>query len=315
VAFNFKEYFEDAGFGGNGIDNVFIERQLEYVKAKSYDIKYADLIARQLIPVSHETPPGAATVKYNSYDMFALAKVISSYGTDLPRSDVRVTETRQVIQSLGSSYGYNVQELRAAAMAGLPLEQRKANAARRAIEQKFDLIATSGDATNGLQGILTQANAQTYTIPNGQGGFQAWSTKVGLEILADMNLATAQVVTSTNDVEHPTTLAVPLKQFAIISMTPVNTGIPATVLQHFLKSSPWIKEVIPWYRLTGAGAGASDRMLIYVRDPDHLWLEIPQEYEQFPVQPLGLEFRIPCHARCGGVIVPYPLAIIYGDHI
>ena len=76
-----------------------------------------------------------------------------------------------------------------------------------------------------------------------------------------------------------------------------------------------IKEVIPWYRLTGAGAGASDRMLIYVRDPDHLWLEIPQEYEQFPVQPLGLEFRIPCHARCGGVIVPYPLAIIYGDHI
>lgn len=310
-----QAFRQDAGFGGNGIDSAFIERQLEAVKAKTYDVKYADLMARQLLPVSHETPAGAETIKYNSYDMFGLAKVIEAYATDLPRSDVRVTESRQVIKSLGTSYGYNVQELRAAQMAQMPLEQRKANSARRAIEQRIDIIASLGDAVNGLTGILNLPNAQTYTIPNGGGGMQLWSTKTGLEILADMNLAAAQIVTSTNDIEHPSTIAVPVKQYAIISMTPVNSGIPATVLEHFLKSSPWVKEVIPWYRLSGAGAAGSDRMLVYSRDPDHLWLDIPQEFEQFPVQPLGLEFRIPCHARCAGVICPYPLSVLYGDHI
>lgn len=299
----------------DSIDSAFIERQLEYVKAKTYDVKYPELMARQLIPVSHETPSGAETVKYNAYDMFAVAKLIEAYGTDLPRADVKVSETRQLIRSIGSSYGYNVQELRNAQLAGLPLEQRKANASRRGVEQKIDSIATLGDTVNGLTGILNIPSAQTYTIPNGASSSQLWSTKTGLEMLADLNNASATIVKNTFDIEHPSTVVVPINQFALAAVTPVNTGIPATVLEHFLKASPWIKEVLPWYRLTGAGSGASDRMLVYSRDPDHLWLEIPQEFEQFPAQQNGLEFVVPCHARCGGVICPYPLSVLYADHI
>lgn len=300
----------------DGIDSAFIERQLEAVKAKTYDVKYPNLQARSLLPVSHETPSGAETVKFNSFDMVGMAKIVASYADDFPRADVRVAEVRQVIKSIASAYGFNVQELRAAQMAGLPLEQRKANSARRAIEQKIDSIAALGDTVNGLTGLLNIANALTYTIPNGAAGHQAWSTKTGLEILADMNLAASKIVSTTNDVEHPSTMVLPINQFAIISMTPVNTGIPATVLEHFLKSSPWVKEVLPWYRMTNAGAGGNtDRMLLYDKDPDHLWLEMPQEFEQFPAQQKGLEFMVPCHARCGGVLCAYPLSVLYADGI
>ena len=304
-----------AEYHKDGIDSAFIERQLEAVKAKTYDVKYPNLQARSLLPVSHETPPGAETVKFNSFDMVGMAKIVASYADDFPRADVRVAEIRQVIKSIGSAYGFNVQELRAAAMAGLPLEQRKANAARRAVEQKIDSIAALGDSVNGLTGLLNIANALTYTIPNGAAASQAWSTKTGLEILADMNLAAAKIVSTTNDVEHPSTIVIPINQFAIISMTPVNTGIPATILQHFLASSPWVKEVIPWYRMTGAGSGGSDRMLVYDKDPDHLWLEMPQEFEQFPAQQKSLSFVVPCHARTGGVLCAYPLSVLYADHI
>ena len=300
-----------------GIDSAFIERQLEYVKAKTYDIKYADLVARNFVPVSHETPSGAETVKYNTYDMGAqVAAIIASYATDLPRADVKVAEFRQAIKSIGASYGFNVQELRASQLAGgLPLEQRKANAARRSIEQKIDVVASTGDTVNGLTGLLNITNAQTYVIPNGASGHQAWSTKTGLEMLADMNLSVAAVVSSTFDVEHPDTMLLPITQFNIISMTPVNVGIPATVLQHFLAANPYIKRVLPWYRMSGAGSGATDRGMAYMADPDHLWLEMPQEFEQFPAEQRGLEFVVPCHARTGGVICPYPLSVVYFDGI
>jgi hypothetical protein len=303
----------DSWSAGNGIDSAFIERQLEYVKVKTYDIKYPELKARSLIPVSHETPAGAETVKYNTYDMFGVAKIVLSYATDFPRADVRVSESRQEIKSIGDSYGFNVQEIRSSKMAGLPLEQRKANSARRAMEQKLDSIASIGDTVNSLNGLLTLPNAQTGSIPNGASGHPDWARKTGLEMLADLNLNAAAIVTSTFDIEHPTTILLPINQMAIASVTPVNTGIPATVLEHFLKANEWVKEVISWYRLSGAGSMGTDRMVVYARDPDHLWLEIPQEFEQFPAQQKGMEFEVPCHMRTGGVICPYPLSVLYAD--
>ena len=299
----------------DGIDSAFIERQLEAVKAKSFDVKYANLQARSFIPVSHETPSGAETVKFNSYDMFGLAKVIASYANDLPRADVKVAEYRQAIKSLGCSYGYNVQELRAAQMSGLPLEQRKANAARRANEQAVDSIAALGDTVNGLPGFLALSSTLTYTPANSAAlGTAVWSGKTGQEMLADLVNATSKIVVTTKDVEHPTTWLLPIAQYNLIANTNLNTGIAATVLSHFLATNPYIKEVLPWYRLTNAGSGgAIDRAVCYVRDADHLWLEIPQEYEQFPAQQDGLEFEIPCHSRIGGVLCPYPSSVLYMD--
>jgi hypothetical protein len=300
----------------DGVPSAFIERQLEAVKAKSFDVKYANLQARQFIPVSHETPSGAETVKINSYDMFGTAKIIGAYANDLPRADVKVAELRQAIRSLGVSFGYNVQELRSAQMTGLPLEQRKANAARRANEQAVDSIAANGDSVNGLSGLLTLSNTLTYTIPNGASGHADWARKTGQEMLADLVNATSKIVSTSKDVEHPTTWLLPINQYNLIANTNLNTGIAATVLSHFLATNPYIKEVFPWYRLTNAGSGGSvARAVCYVRDPDHLWLEIPQEFEMFPAQQEGLEFEIPCHSRIGGVLCPYPASVLYMDSL
>jgi hypothetical protein len=301
----------------DSIDSAFIERQLEFVKAKTYDKKYPDFKARQLLPVSHETSNGAETVKYNVYDMRGIAKVIKSYADDLPRADVVVKEERQAVKPIGAAYGYSVQELRASQLAGgVPLEQRKANAARRAIEARIDKIASLGDSVNGLIGLLNVTNAQTYTIPAGVSTHTDWARKTGLEMLADLNLASAKIPTSTFDVEHPTTIVLPINQYALIGMTPVNTGIPKTVREHFLESSEWVSEIMSWYRLSNAGSGGTtDRMLVYTRDADHIWLDIPQEFEQFPAQQVNLEFKVACHARIAGVICPYPFSVLYADGI
>src|SRR5262249_37010472 len=148
------------------------------------------LKARVLIPIDSEVNPGAETVKFNVYDRRGIAKVIKSYADDLPRVDLVVTEVRSPIRSLGISYGFSQQELRAAAMAGMPLETQKATMARRAIEEAIDKIGAKGDSLNGLNGLLGIPNANTYTVPNGAGGTATWggaTPKTADEILADLN--------------------------------------------------------------------------------------------------------------------------------
>lgn len=296
-------------------ESIFFGRELEHVKARSYDVVYPEFMAREMIPVSHDAGPGAESISYEQYDVVGIAKLISNYADDLPRVDVKGKLFTSRVKSLGAAYGYNVQEIRAARQAGKPLEQRRANAAKRAINQLEDEIACNGDSDNGLGGFFTHPNVTDVAIPtDGTGSSALWANKTADLILRDMNLLVETIVDLTKGVHPPNTLALPLAQFHMASTLRVdNTG--KTVLQHFLANSPFVKEVKPWNKLKGAGVGGTDLMICYRKDPEVLTFEIPQEYEQFPPQERGLEYVVPCHARNGGVIIYYPLAIAKGDGI
>ena len=54
-------------------ENLFFARELEHVRAKSYDIKYADRKIRQLVPVDNSVDPGAEVVTYSQYDRVGVA--------------------------------------------------------------------------------------------------------------------------------------------------------------------------------------------------------------------------------------------------
>ena len=296
-------------------ESIFFAKELEAKKAKAYDVQYAELKARKVLPVSFEAGPGAETIKYEQYDSLAVAKIVSSYADDLPRADVKGAEFISSVKSLGASFGYSMQEIRAAAMAKKPLEQRRANAAKRAILQKENDIAMFGDTATGLKGFLNHSSVPLVVLPaDGTGASILWSTKTADQIIRDLNLIANTIFTNTKGVEMPDTLLLPVAKYAYISSTPRSSTSDTTILEYFLKNNPFIKEVGWLNELLNAGAGgAIDRMVCYKRDPDKLSLEIPQDFEQFPEQERNLEFVIPCHSRIGGVIIPYPLSMAYSD--
>ena len=301
-------------------ETIFFARELENIKSKSFDVKYADLKARSLLPVSSDAGSGAESITYRQYDHLGVAKLISSYAHDLPRADVKGKEFTAPVRSLGSSYGYNLQEIRAAKMVGKPLEQRRANAAKRAIMQLENSIAFNGDAANGLGGFISNPN---YTViamaaDGNQSGFvnsSLWKAKTPDQILRDMNLIANTPFSVTKGIEMPDTMLMPLDQFTFISSTARSANSDTTILEYFLKNNPFIKSVDWLNECKGAGVSGSDIALVYRKDPDALTLEIPQDFEQLPVQEKGLEFQIPCHSRLGGVLIYYPLSIARGDGI
>lgn len=66
--------------------SVFFARELDYIKAKSYDKVYPEFTALNHFPISHDVPEGAETATYYSYEKTGFADDHSNYATDLPES-------------------------------------------------------------------------------------------------------------------------------------------------------------------------------------------------------------------------------------
>ena len=297
-------------------ETIFLEKEIEQVKTKVYEKKYPEFKARRLIPTNSDTNPGADTISYEQYDEAGVAKLVESYAKDFPRVDVKKQKFSINVKSLGDSYGYNVQEVRSAQMAGTALEQRRANAARRAMLIKEEKIAFVGIPEAGLNGLFTHPNVPEVTIlADGTGASKKWNTKTPDQILRDLFALTLNPMKLTNEIENADTLVLPLDQMTYLATTRMSSNSDTTILEYFKMKSPNITSIETSLFLKGLGAGASDRAFCYKKDPDAVSLEIPKDFEQFPAQEEALDFVVYCHERIAGVLFVAPFSASFCDGI
>ena len=302
--------------------SVFFARELDHIKAKSYDVQYPEMTALAIFPKTSEADAGAESITFYTYDKQGLAKIIDSYSTDLPRVDVTGKPTTVQIKGLGDSYGYSVQEMRASRLAGKSLDARKAEAARYAIDNKTNMIAWRGDPDSGLLGVLSPAqNIPLFTVSAGaSSGKVSWVDKAPDEILKDVNAMQEQVADTTNNVERPDTLVVPAKVYMHLANTRLGDGSDTTILKFLLDNAPYIKKVYSAAELgaknvdtnpyASTGSGGQGVALLFTNNKDKLAIEIPMPFMQHPLQIRGLETIIPCESRVAGVIVYYPMSAL-----
>jgi hypothetical protein len=298
----------------------FFQRQLEHIKARSYDVQYAELQARSLFPVSNEGGPGVTSITYRTYDQVGAAKIIQAYADDLPRADVAGKETTIPVRSVGISYGYNLDEIQASQLTGAALDQRRANAAMRSVEQKVNDVAFFGDAPSGLPGLFDHPNIPTGAVVNGAGATSDWASKTPDEILFDVNDLFADIFETTKMVERGNTLMLPPAQWSYISSTPRASNSDTTILMFLVQNSPYLNSVDDIIPVNECSSElnpnlSTDAMVAYDRNPDKLQLEIPVELEMMPVQQKNLEFVVPGRNRLAGLNIYYPLSLAIGTGI
>ena len=300
---------------------VFFARELDAVKQKSYDVQYPQLMALSLFPVNGDDDPGAETITYYTYDMEGAAKIIDNYSTDLPRADVNGKPHSAFVKSVGASYGYSAQEMRASRMAHKSLDSRKAEAAHFQIDNTINRICWAGDAANNLLGILSTAqNIPVYNITAGAtSGQLKWLDKTADEILADVRAMFAQIARTTKNVEHPDTLCLPSDVYTGLSLTRLgDTGetvlsfiqdhVPGLTIKSVAELNADSVETNPYANAVAAnGSGVA---LLYTNSRDKLEINNPMAFLQYPVQVRNLETIVPCEARTAGVIVYYPMSAL-----
>lgn len=291
------------------VATAFTARELEHVKAQTYDVKKVALKARTLIPVSFEAHPGAEVISYDQYDGKGEAAVVENYSRDFPRVDAEKRNFGAKVFGIGDSYGYTIQDLRAIAMSGSKLNAARAMQARRAIEAKLERIACRGIPAIGRPGFATEGN-----VPLLGTAFNWTMNTPAQTIKRQLGALVQSVVTQSSDVWQPDTLVMPTDAYAIASEVSFGVDNGRSVLAVFLAENAYIRQVEQWTQLDDAGAAAGQgRIVCYKRVPEVLELEISQDYEETPPEVRGMEFVIHGHLRTAGTVIRYPMAMAYAD--
>jgi hypothetical protein len=292
-------------------DGIFLARELDYVKARAYDVKYTTLSGMRVVPVVTDTPSWAETITYRMWDQVGMAKIISNYADDLPRVDVFGKEFTSRVRTLGDSYGYNLQEIEASRGTGKPLDAMKSRVARQVIDRKLNGIIWTGDAASGLQGALTHPNITHAAATTKAAGGSSWNGATGLEMYTDVANAITSVATVSMQMHKANRVVMPGGKLTKLQSTffALDGTEARTVLSALRSNFPEVAFDTA-EELAGIAAGGTSSMMVGEFNEENMAHEFVQPFRQLPPQARNLEWVINCLSRTGGVVVRYPLAFV-----
>ena len=302
-------FHEDAvEFGGS---SLYFARQLDYVKARTYNQLFPEMRSSTLVPDNTEYPEWIETISVLSYEAVGMAKIISNYADDLPRADVRAMAYVVQVKTIGDSYGYNVNEIRASRANGIGLDARKAASARLAIEIKLAKIRLIGDDEYGLYGIFTHPNIPEVILPNPG----PWSALPGDEVLENLIAMQEAFYNQNKGVHQANYLALAPNAYNACITKQLTAGVtPTSPLVYHRELYPEVA-VERIYECQNANAGPpggpqQDVAMLYERSVENLEHSYIMPFGQLPPEARNLEFVINCLARSGGVQIWRPLALV-----
>lgn len=296
-------------------ESAFFARETEYVKAKTYDAKTPALKGLSLIPQARDLPEGISEVTYKRYTEAGKAKVIANYAKDFPRVDIYGEEDSVKVFDIGSSYGYNIKEIKASAYTGKRLDQRRALAARNSIETELNKLTLVSNKATGTYGMLDFPGLTETTLPaDGSGSSKAWANKDADKIIRDINILLGGVINPTKGIEVPDTLLLPLPVYTALQSRRLGST-EMSLIKYITENIPMLKKIDWLNELSTIGAGGTGRAMVGIFDEMHCENQIVNQFEQGDVQQEGMEFKVPCMASTAGVIVYYPGAFAYADGI
>lgn len=222
-------------------DGLFFQRQLEAIETQTYDVLYPDLEARECFTTNTFGGAGVTTLTYRSYDRVGKAQVINARATDLPKSEISGKEYSLPVKTVGVAYDFDIDEVAAAQVTGMPLEARRAQASRRGYEEFINDSVWYGN--DDFVGFFSHPQLAQNTVAAGVSTNTEWSTKTPDEILADLNSAVGTMFATTKKIHRPTELWLPVAQWNYIRSTPRSNVSDTTILEFFLKNNEFIKSM------------------------------------------------------------------------
>lgn len=299
-----------------GAESAFLARQLEFIRPTVMAVRYAKLLGRQIVPVRYEGDGGTSSIVQQIEDVSGKAKVVSDRARDLPKVNLKQSEYAYPVKDLGIAFDYSRRELKAAQRKGMDISARKALISRAAMERGLDDVICFGDSAAGLPGFINNAQITPSNVPaDGAGSLTTFASKTPDQILRDMFEICNALSNNSLDEFQATDLVLPLTQLNFVAATRASSQSDKTILQIFKQNYPRPVNVSSWYKLTGSGAGATNRMIAFERSPEVLAISIQEEFDMLPPQEHGLVVEVPCTLVTAGVLIDQPLGVAFRDGI
>jgi hypothetical protein len=299
---------------------AFLVSQLAYTEQETFQKMYQPMQYLQLVPVSYSAGEWADSIRYEIYDYAGRGKRTSGKGKDVNLVEVAYADKSFPVMYGNIGYDYTAEELRRSAFLRKALNTTRLEAAIEGFQRHMNDVALNGESSSNLTGLFNNASVPTSNAPVG-----AWQTgpKTPTQILGDINTMIMNIWTNTAFNDFPTDIVMAPTAFAYIAITPVDPNYAGgkTILN-------WVKEnniaktqngidlnFMPGYGLDTAGAGATRRMMGYVKNPMRLVMHIPLPLRFLAPQAVGLSVEVPGEYKYSGVEFRYPKSAYYMDGI
>lgn len=296
---------------------AFIVSQLTYTEGTVFNRMYTPMQYEQLIPITNEAGEWAESIRYEIYDYAGNGKRTSGKGKDLNLVDVAYADKTFPVVNGDIGYDYTTEELRRTAFLRRPVPERKLAAAIDGYRRHMNNVGLFGE--QNLTGLFNNPNVPTGNAPNG-----AWlTTNAGNPalILADINSLITGIWNTTAFNDMLTDIVIAPQRYAFIASTARSINSDKTILQYVKENN--IAKVergidinfTAGYGLDTLGAGATARMLGYVKSDQRLVMHIPLPLRFLAPQLRGLAVEVPGEYKYSGVEWRYPSSAYYMDGI
>jgi hypothetical protein len=283
-------------FGDRRLDaneTAAMARELEHVFSEVYRKEFPDLKGRSLVPTKSGVPSGAEAHTYTELDRYGSAKIIHNYAKDFPGQEVEGRQFSDVIRSIGASYQYSIQDMRAAALTTIKMPVEKAEAARESVENILDDLVLNGDANTGLKGLNSSSLTTNFNAPTKVSSDEwpkLWEDATDeqdfrdaqADILADVRALFMSIPMATKNKHAANTLVLDTASYNFLAFTERGgaAGSSQSLLQYIMANVPGLTSVEVWSRLDRAGTSTKSRIFAYDGNPSGLYQVIPQVFVQ-----------------------------------
>ena len=286
-------------------------RQLEDIEAEVQQIEYAELpfATGKIVPLDIQNKPHIQTVTYRQLRKVGRFALQRNYSSSVPMIDVLSEEFTQKTYKYAGGYWYSDDDIEAVVHTGMDLESEKAAGVKEASEQEMNNLIAFGNVKLGMCGFLNDPNILYSYAP-----YKISSASTPAQILALLHDTVTTVVVLTKQVEKPDTMLLPVNQYHYLANTVWSQNLQTTILEQFLKTSPYIKDIEPLNELAGAGPDGTDLMKVYRRDRNKVKARITQPLTWKELQRKGLGYERPAVFKYGGIVSyrPYSRHIVAG---
>lgn len=293
-------------------DALIRPQDLNAIDKRVYEPHASELKARSIFSLKTDIPAGAKTYSFDVMTRTGVAKILAPGATDVPLVDADLEEETVKIYSIAAAFNISVQEVREAQMANRQIEVTKADTVRKAIAEKENQVAFSGDKTHGIKGLTDTVGIQVYATPNNEAGTSTkWKDKTGKEIVADIRKA-KNIINKLNGHTADTLLLTPDSNEELEKT--FNEFTQQSVLEYIL-SQKWFTRIETINDLKGKGLAGSECFVVLDSSPDVVQLGIPLDITRHPQEYAFPNTKVPFEERTTGLIVRYPMAIVRADGI
>ena len=295
--------------------------QLEYIYSETYDQPYPGLMAKSFMSMATNIPAGAETVTQRGYDITGRATILAGEATDVMRVSLRGSEEHTRIVGTAVKWAITLQQLAAAAMAGVPLDSSGLQASKLIVERENDSLLSLGDATLGIIGMCSQvtkvwaaagAGVNLAAVGAPVGFTAAWQNPAttAAQILADIAILVGFF--RAGNIFEPTNMACGSTTYARLENEQAIVGSEKSILE-LVQSRYKGLTINPWWRLDTAGAGGGERVMLYAKNKMVCEGIVSLEPTFYPPYYTGLGYETTTYSRCGGIKAANTTGIVYAD--